>query len=75
MPDSPTLDPVAAARIEPTNTRRVVRALEVCVGSGRPFSSFGPGLDVYPPTPVAQIGSALAARRPRASGSSSACRR
>jgi tRNA dimethylallyltransferase len=51
-----TLDPVAAGRMEPTNTRRVVRALEVCVGSGRAFSSFGPGLDVYPPTPVAQLG-------------------
>ena len=50
------LDPVAAGRMEPTNTRRVVRALEVCVGSGRPFSSFGPGLDVYPPTPVVQLG-------------------
>jgi tRNA dimethylallyltransferase len=37
-------DPVAASRMEPTNERRVVRALEVCVGSGRPFSSFGPGL-------------------------------
>ena len=49
-------DPTAAARIEPANTRRVVRALEVCEGSGRPFSSFGPGLDSYPPTPVAQIG-------------------
>ncbi|HEX4981060.1 MAG TPA: tRNA (adenosine(37)-N6)-dimethylallyltransferase MiaA [Ilumatobacteraceae bacterium] len=50
------LDPVAAARMEPTNTRRVVRALEVCIGSGRPFSSFGPGLDVYPPSPIAQLG-------------------
>ena len=50
------LDPVAAARMEPTNTRRVVRALEVCVGSGRLFSSFGPGLGVYPPSPVAQLG-------------------
>jgi tRNA dimethylallyltransferase len=50
------LDPVAAGRMEPTNTRRVVRALEVCVGSGRPFSSFGPGLDVYPPSPVTQLG-------------------
>ena len=38
------LDPVAAARMEPTNDRRIVRALEVCVGSGKPFSSFGPGL-------------------------------
>jgi tRNA dimethylallyltransferase len=38
------LDPLAATRMEPTNRRRIVRALEVCVGSGRPFSSFGPGL-------------------------------
>jgi tRNA dimethylallyltransferase len=50
------LDPVAAARIAPTNRRRVLRALEVTLGSGRPFSSFGPGLEVYPPTPVAVIG-------------------
>jgi tRNA dimethylallyltransferase len=50
------LDPVAAGRMEPTNTRRIVRALEVCVGSGRAFSSFGPGLDVYPPNPVVQLG-------------------
>jgi tRNA dimethylallyltransferase len=33
-----------------------VRALEVCLGSGRPFSTFGPGLDTYPPTPVVQVG-------------------
>jgi tRNA dimethylallyltransferase len=50
------LDPVAAARMEPTNRRRVVRALEVCEGSGRPFSSFGPGLDAHPPTPVEMVG-------------------
>jgi len=42
------LDPVAAGRMEPTNRRRVVRALEVTVGSGRPFSSYGPGIDAYP---------------------------
>jgi tRNA dimethylallyltransferase len=41
-------DPVAAARIEPGNRRRIVRALEVCEGSGRPFSSYGEGLDTYP---------------------------
>ena len=41
-------DPAAAARMEPMNRRRVVRALEVTIGSGRPFSSFGPGLDQYP---------------------------
>jgi tRNA dimethylallyltransferase len=44
------LDPVAASRMEPTNRRRVVRALEVTLGSGRPFSSFGPGIGTYPPT-------------------------
>ncbi len=43
-------DPLAASRIEPGNVRRLVRALEVTVGSGRPFSSFGPGLGAYPPT-------------------------
>ncbi|MHB1923433.1 MAG: tRNA (adenosine(37)-N6)-dimethylallyltransferase, partial [Acidimicrobiales bacterium] len=47
---------VAAARAEPSNRRRVVRALEVCVGAGRPFSSFGPGLSVYPPTSFGLLG-------------------
>ncbi len=41
------LDPAAAARIEPGNRRRIVRALEVIAATGRPFSSFGPGLDQY----------------------------
>ena len=49
------LDPEAASRMEPTNIRRIVRALEVTVGSGRPFSSFGPGVDKYPSTPVRQF--------------------
>ncbi len=44
------LDPVAASRMEPGNRRRVVRALEVCLGSGRPFSSFGPGVAAFPST-------------------------
>lgn len=43
-------DPVAADRMVPTNRRRVVRALEVTLGSGRPFSSFGPGIQAFPPT-------------------------
>jgi tRNA dimethylallyltransferase len=50
------LDPVAAGRMEPTNRRRVVRALEVTIGSGRPFSSFGPGLDRYPDTDIVLLG-------------------
>lgn len=32
------LDPVAAARIDPRNVRRVVRALEVCLLTGAPIS-------------------------------------
>jgi len=50
------VDPLAASRMEPSNTRRVVRALEVVEGSGRLFSSFGPGLDHYPPVPFVQVG-------------------
>ena len=50
------LDPAAAVKMEPTNRRRIVRALEVCLGSGRPFSTYGPGLTEYPPNGVAQIG-------------------
>lgn len=44
------LDQTAAARMEPSNRRRVIRALEVTIGSGRPFSSYGPGLTEFPDT-------------------------
>jgi tRNA dimethylallyltransferase len=40
----------------PENRRRVLRALEVCIGSGRAFSSYGPGLEDYPPRPVRIFG-------------------
>jgi len=50
------LDPGAAAKIDPANRRRIVRALEVTIGSGRPFSSFGPGVSAFPPTDAVQIG-------------------
>ena len=50
------VDPLAASRIEPANGRRLVRALEVTLGSGRPFSSFGPGVGAYPPTPFRLAG-------------------
>jgi tRNA dimethylallyltransferase len=53
------LDPVAAARMEPTNRRRVLRALEVTVGSGRPFSSYGPGLGVHPELPFPVVALAI----------------
>ncbi len=50
------LDPVAASRTTDSNRRRVVRALEVTLGSGRPFSSYGPGLTTYPATDVTILG-------------------
>jgi tRNA dimethylallyltransferase len=53
------LDPAGATRVTATNRRRIVRALEVTIGSGRPFSSFGPGLEAYPPTPFRLVGIAL----------------
>ena len=43
-------DPVAANRIDPHNTRRIVRALEVIRLTGQPFSSVGPGVAVFGPT-------------------------
>ncbi|HVE45609.1 MAG TPA: tRNA (adenosine(37)-N6)-dimethylallyltransferase MiaA [Acidimicrobiales bacterium] len=45
------LDPTAGERMTPSNRRRIVRALEVTIGSGRPFSSFGPGLEAHSPAP------------------------
>lgn len=35
-----TLDPIHAAKMDIKNPQRVVRALEVCLASGKPFSSF-----------------------------------
>lgn len=53
------LDPAAAEKMLPTNRRRILRALEVTVGSGQPFSSFGPGVDQYPPSRFCQVGLAI----------------
>jgi tRNA dimethylallyltransferase len=53
------LDPLAASRVEPGNRRRIVRALEVTLGSGQPFSSFGPGLIAYPATDAIIVGLTL----------------
>lgn len=44
------VDPAGAAKINPGNRRRVLRALEVSLGSGRPFSSYGPGVGAFGPT-------------------------
>ena len=49
-------DPLAASRMERTNVRRIVRALEVVEGSGRRFSAFGPGFDTYVESDVIQVG-------------------
>ncbi len=48
------LDPVAAARIDPRNVRRVIRALEVCLSTGRPISELQ--TKSPPPYRVVQIG-------------------
>lgn len=50
------LDPLAASRIEPSNRRRLIRALEVTVGSGRPFSESGAGLSTYTSSSTTLIG-------------------
>ena len=50
------LDPQAAGRMEPTNRRRIIRALEVTMGSAQRFSSYGPGLDAHPPTDFTMVG-------------------
>jgi len=51
-----SLDPEAASKMLPSNRRRIVRALEVTLGSGRPFSSYGPGVDRYPKSSFRQVG-------------------
>jgi len=49
-------DPVAAARIEAGNVRRIIRALEVTAISGAPFSSFAAAWDRYDPARVRVAG-------------------
>jgi tRNA dimethylallyltransferase len=50
------LDPAAAEKMTAQNLRRIVRALEVTIGTGRPFSSFGPGLGRYAETSWSIVG-------------------
>ena len=50
------LDPDAASKMEPTNARRIVRALEVIEGTGQLFSSFGENMRSYFPAPIPQVG-------------------
>lgn len=57
------LDPLGASRMDPNNDRRLLRALEVTIGSGRPFSSFGPGMEDYPDVPFKLLGLRLERER------------
>jgi tRNA dimethylallyltransferase len=50
------LDPAAAARIQPANARRIVRALEVAAVTGQPFSSFAAAWTRYDPRAVTVAG-------------------
>lgn len=49
-------DPLAASRMEPNNRRRIIRALEVCRGSGTTFSSFGSGITQFPTSSTVLVG-------------------
>lgn len=49
-------DPVAAARIDPSNVRRTIRALEVSTISGAPFSDFAAAWRIYDPARVRVAG-------------------
>ena len=50
------MDPAAASKIEATNVRRTVRALEVAAVTGRPFSEFAAAWDAFPPGRVRAAG-------------------
>jgi len=50
------LDPTHHAIIDPHNPQRVVRALEVCLTSGKPFSSFHTNTTSSRPFDIIQIG-------------------
>ncbi len=59
------MDPDAAAKIEPENVRRTVRALEVAAITGRPFSSYAAAWESYPPDRVRSAGIRLTPERLR----------
>jgi tRNA dimethylallyltransferase len=54
------LDPVAAGKIDPTNTRRVVRALEVPAATGTEFSAFSGAWERFDVRRVRAAGIAIA---------------
>lgn len=52
-------DPAAAAKIQPGNVRRTIRALEVAQVTGRRFSSFAASWERYPPERLRAAGIAI----------------
>ena len=50
------LDPETFAAIDTANRQRVVRALEVCIGTGKPFSSFKTASSAQRPFTIRKIG-------------------
>lgn len=50
------LDPATYSSIDTANRQRVVRALEVCIGTGRPFSSFKTAAAAKRPFSIRKIG-------------------
>lgn len=50
------LDPESAATLDPANKQRIVRALEVCIATGRPFSSFKTNAPKKRPFAITKIG-------------------
>ncbi|GAB3204248.1 tRNA dimethylallyltransferase [Pontibacter aydingkolensis] len=50
------LDPVYFAQVDKANTQRVVRALEVCLSSGQPYSSFRKSEKQERPFQIIKIG-------------------
>jgi tRNA dimethylallyltransferase len=51
-----SLDPVHYNRMDQQNPQRVIRALEVCISSGKPFSSFHAGEKQERPFRILKIG-------------------
>ncbi len=50
------LDPLYYAKVDLANSQRVIRALEICRGTGQPFSSFQGKNEVKRPFEVIQLG-------------------
>ena len=54
--DLSRLDPATAETVDPANWQRIVRALEVCIGTSRPFSSYKTGPRASRPFVIEKIG-------------------